>query len=364
MQPTSQGVTTPMITSTAFRYPDEDGQVVYPRYFNVSTQQAVACKIAQLEHGSHGLVLGSGMGAITAILLGLLERGDHAVFHSGIYGGARSFATGRLASYGIEHSLARGTQLASFQECISPNTKLIFFESPTNPLLHVLDIQQIATFARERSILTVLDNTFATPINQNPLDLGIDIVVHSGTKYLNGHSDVNCGAVVTDQACMNRILSCAIDLGATLDVRGCYLLERGLKTLALRIERQNHNAATLAEWLSRHPRVRQVNYPGLTNHPAHTLAANQMTGFGGMLSFELDTDEQTAKLMLAKLRIATQAVSLGGVETLVCLPKETSHAKISAAERHREGISDTLVRVSVGIEDIADLQSDFGHALA
>jgi cystathionine beta-lyase/cystathionine gamma-synthase len=360
---TAHGVTTPIVTATAYRYPHGDSEVVYPRYYNLSTQQAVASKIADLEHGASGLVLASGMAAITTTLMGLLRQGDRAIFHSGIYGGARSFVTNRLVTFGIDCALARGQTLEAFDKQLTPNTRLLFFESPTNPLLQVLDIREISEWARRHGILTVLDNTFATPINQNPLDLGVDVVVHSGTKYLNGHSDVNCGAIVTRDELMERILSCAVDFGGTLDVRACYLLERGLKTLALRVERQSENALRLAHALAKHSRVRAVHYPGLPHHPGHAIAARQMSRFGGMLSFELDADEAELRATLQRLRIATPAVSLGGVETLVCRPKETSHARMSAEERCGEGISDTLVRVSVGIEDAADLLADFEQAL-
>jgi cystathionine beta-lyase len=280
-----------------------------------------------------------------------------------VYGGTHRLVTQRLPRCGIDVSLVRETAVDAFAAQIRENTRLIFFESPTNPLLQVIDIRGMAALARQRGILTVMDNTFATPINQNPLELGIDVVVHSGTKYLNGHSDVNCGAIVTSAALMERILPGAMDLGATLDVRGCYLLERGLKTLALRVARQNENGMRLAEMLRHHERVRAVHYPGLADHPEHAVAAGQMAGFGGMLSCELEEDEQTAKSLMRRLRIAQLAVSLGGVETLLSFPKETSHARMTPAERLEQGIADSLVRVSVGIEDPDDLCADFRQAL-
>ena len=361
--PRIQGVTTPIVTSTSFLFPNDDDEVVYPRYFNVANQEIVASKIASLENGERGLVLSSGMAAISSVLLGILKSGDHAVFQSGIYGGTRSFMANRLSRYGIEHSLVEGCDIASFEQSLRENTKLIFFESPTNPLLQIVDIAAIADLAKARGILTVVDNTFATPINQNPLDLGIEIVIHSGTKYLNGHSDVNCGAIVTSSELMSPILGCAVNLGGTLDVRACYLLERGTKTLDLRVKQQCENAMRLARFLAEHPRVRKVYFPGLRDHPGHELAARQMKSFGAMLSFELDTDEGTANAMLQNLSIGTLAVSLGGVETLICFPKETSHAKMTEKERQREGISATLARVSVGIEDADDLVNDFDDAL-
>ena len=360
---TAEGITTPIFTATSYAFPGRNGEVHYPRYFNVPTQEKVADKIRQLEKGQRGIVLSSGMAAVTSTLLGLLKQGDHAVFHAGIYGGSRSFVERYLTNYGIDYSLVSGCDVEDFAHQMRENTRLVFFESPTNPLLSIVPIRQLANLAQERGILTVVDNTFATPVSQNPLELGVDVVLHSGTKYLNGHSDVNCGAVVCSQQLAHHIIECASHLGGTLDVRACYLLERGMKTLALRVERQSQNAQQLAEYFQRHARVRHVYYPGLPGHPGHEVAAQQMSMFGGMLSILLDTDEQTAKASMSRLRVATMAVSLGGVETLVCFPKDTSHAALSADQRRREGIGDTLVRVSVGIEHIDDLLADFDEAL-
>lgn len=358
------GVTTPIYTSTSFRYPNEAGEVYYPRYYNIPTQQVAASKIAQLENGEAGLVLSSGMAAVVSTLFGLLRAGDHAVFHSGIYGGSRSFVDERFSRCAIEHALVYGTDVADFEAAIRDNTKVLFFESPTNPLLQVVDIAKVAEMARSRGVLTVMDNTFASPILQNPLDLGVDVVIHSGTKYLNGHSDVNCGAIVTSNELMQPIMDCAVSLGGTLDVRACYLLERGLKTLALRVERQSANAARFAAAMVANPRVRTIFYPGLSDHPGHEIAARQMSDFGGMVSLDLDADEATTVAMMSRLKLAQVAVSLGGVETLACRPKETSHAKISAEQRQREGITDSLMRVSIGIEDVDDVIADFEQALS
>jgi cystathionine beta-lyase/cystathionine gamma-synthase len=358
-----QGTTTPIHTSTSFSYLFDDDEVIYPRYFNTPNQQVVASTIAALENGERGLVLGSGMAAVVAVLLSHLEQGDHALFHSGIYGGTRSFAVETLPKYGIHRSFVRSCDAQSFESELRPNTKVILFESPTNPLLQIVDIEKIAQLARSRGIVTVVDNTFATPINQNPLDLGVDIVIHSGTKYLNGHSDVNCGAIVASAERMASILHVATQLGSTLDARACYELERGLKTLAIRVQRQCESASQLAQLLVKHPRVKRVHFPGLPEHPGHEIAARQMAEFGAMLSFEADADEAEAKQMVSHLTVARPAVSLGGVETLVCFPKDTSHAKVSPAERAADGISDSLVRVSVGIEEVEDLLFDFDQAL-
>src|SRR5581483_3901282 len=239
---------------------------------------------------------------------------------------------------------------------------VIYVESPSNPLLRCIDLAAVAAVARNHGLLSIIDNTFATPINQNPIELGIDVVVHSATKYLNGHTDVNAGVAVSSGAVIRKVAECAINHGGTLDAHGCYQLERGMKTLALRVQRHNENASRFAEFLQHHPAVARVNYPGLPSHPDHQIATRQMRGFGGMLSFELRESARVNEV-LRRLRVATPALSLGGVETLVCLPSQTSHRSMSPEERERAGISAGLIRVSVGIEDLEDLYEDFDQAL-
>jgi len=268
--------------------------------------------------------------------------------------------TTELVRLGIEVSFSRTA--AEFAAGIRPNSRLIYVESPSNPRLECVDLAAVAALGRKHGLLTVIDNTFATPINQNPLALGMDVVVHSATKYLNGHSDVNAGAVVSSSRVIQRLLETATYHGGMLGAHACYQLERGLKTLALRIRQHNENAGRLADFLQSHPAVARVNYPGLTTHPHHAIAARQMRGFGGMLSFELLEPDRVERV-LKRLRVAMPALSLGGVESLVCLPARTSHRKMPPSERQRVGISDGLVRVSVGIEDIEDLLNDFGGAL-
>ena len=354
-------ITTPIFTASSYAYPSPTNQNTYQRYFNVPNQRAVAAKLAALEQGGDALVFGSGMAAITTVLFALLKPGDHAVFQEDLYGGTYHFVAAELTQFGVEVSFVKTR--GDFAAQLRPNTKLIFVESPSNPLLRCVDLAAIAALGRMRGLLTIIDNTFATPINQNPLAIGMDMVVHSATKYLNGHSDLNAGAVIASSEIIARIRPCAVNHGGMLDAHACYMLERGLKTLALRVERQNENAGKLACWLQKHPGVARVNYPGLPDHPDHAVAARQMRGFGGMLSFEL-RDAAQAVPALSRFKLATAALSLGGVETLVTSPAKTSHVKLTAAERAAVGISDALLRVSVGIEDADDLIADFEQALA
>jgi cystathionine beta-lyase len=354
------GVNSPIFTSTAYAYPNPANENVYPRYFNVPNQRVIARKLAALEKGEDGVVFGSGMAAISTLLFAHLKPGDHAVFQADLYGGTYHFVATELARFGVEISFAR-TQ-AEFRAALRPNTRVLYVESPSNPLLRCVDLATIAQLGRERALLSVIDNTFASPINQTPLELGIDAVVHSGTKYLNGHSDVNAGVVVSSREVVHKVTACALSFGGLLDAHACYQLERGLKTLALRVRQQNENADRLSHFLESHPSVARVIYPGLPAHPDHAVAARQMRGFGGMLSFELRQPGQVDG-MLEHFQLATPALSLGGVETLVTVPSRTSHRTMAPEERQRAGISDGLVRVSVGIEDIADLTYDFDQAL-
>lgn len=356
-------VVPPVFLSTSYPFPNEHNEVIYPRSFNTPTQLAVSSKIAELEGGEKGLVLASGMGAISAVLFSFLKAGDHAIFHSELYGGTQSFAANELTKYNISCDTVFSTDLNDFKKAIKPNTKLIFFETPTNPLLSIIDLSAMATLAKSHQLITVVDNTFATPINQNPLHYGIDIVIHSGTKYLNGHSDVNCGAIVTSKHLMETILPVASLHGSTLDTHACYLLDRGLKTLALRIERHNDNATRISEFLSQASLVKQVYYPGLKTHPDHLLARKQMSGNGGMVSFELDLPSETIAERLPRLSLFHAASSLGGVESLISLPVQSSHRKMDPAMREKIGIKNNVIRLSVGIEDCDDLIDDLKEHL-
>jgi cystathionine beta-lyase/cystathionine gamma-synthase len=354
------GACSPVFLSTAHVYPHPTGENVYPRYFNTPNQQVVARKIAALEGGEAALVFSSGMAAISTLLATCLRPGDHAIFQTDLYGGTHELVVRELPRWQVEVSRARTVE--EIERACRSNTRLIYVESPANPTLRCLDLGAVAALARRRNIRTVIDNTFATPINQNPLALGFDWVVHSATKYLNGHSDVNAGVVVGARAEIERLREVAMLYGGMLDAEACARLERGLKTLALRMHRHNENGLQLAQFLCGHPAVARVYYPGLPDHPDHGVAARQMRGFGGMLSFELRRPEAVDKF-LQRLRLALPALSLGGVESLVCVPARTSHRRLSPEERREAGISEALVRVSVGIEDPADLVADFAQAL-
>lgn len=355
------GACSPIFTSTAYGFPNPTNENIYPRYFNTPNQRVIARKMASLEGGEDALVFGSGMAAISTLLFSRLGPGDHAVFQADLYGGTHLLVTRALAHVGIETSFGRtATELA---EAMRPNTRLIYVESPSNPLLRCVDLAAVADLGRDRGALTVIDNTFATPINQNPIALGFGAVIHSASKYLNGHSDVCAGVVVSSGNLIRELAETATDHGGMLDAHACHQLERGLKTLALRVRQHNENAGRLAHFLQAHPAVARVNYPGLPGHPDHAIAARQMRGFGGMLSFEL-RDPSGTEGLLGRLRLAMPALSLGGVESLVCVPARTSHRLMTPAERARAGISDGLVRVSVGVEDIGDLLEDFDRALA
>ncbi|MCF6249197.1 MAG: PLP-dependent aspartate aminotransferase family protein [Desulfobacula sp.] len=353
------GVNTPIYTSSACDYRSRD-ESPYPRYFNTKNQKAVGEKIAALEHAQAGLVFSSGMGAISTSILAYAGAGDHVVMQDALYGGTHNFATEWFSHFDIDVSFTE-TSADSIINAIIPETQVIVIETPTNPLLEVVDIKKIAQFAAHKQITTIIDNTFASPVNQNPIDFGIDIVVHSGTKYLGGHSDLCCGMVACSKVKMEKILSLARVLGPSLDPRLCYLLERSMKTLGLRVNAQTKNAMQIAQFLADHADIAKVHYPGLKDFKGHEIAKNQMSGFGAMLSFELnDKDPDWGG---RELKIISPAVSLGGVESTICPPSSTSHAKMTKEERQRVGVTDALLRLSIGLEDIQDLKQDLDNAL-
>jgi cystathionine beta-lyase len=354
------GLNTPLFSSSAIEYLD-DSEVRYPRYFNTLNHAVVAEKMNVLESAAAGLVTSSGMAAISSILFGLLKEGDHVVLMEGLYGGTHALSVNELKRFGISYSFA-AADAKSIEAAAGPVTRMIFVESPSNPLLTVVDLQAVAAFAKTRGIITVIDNTFASPILQNPLVQGFDLVMHSGTKYLGGHSDLCCGTVNGAAGLVAQVRNFAVNYGGCLNAQDCYLLERSLKTLELRVTRQSQNAGIIARLLDKSENIKRVYYPGLESHPGHAIAARQMLDFGGMLSFEL-ADAIDPVAYLRRLQLVICAISLGGVETTICQPLATSHQKVSEQERQRLGITAGLLRLSVGIEDAEDISADLLQAL-
>lgn len=356
----TRGVNTPIFPSTAHEYLDAE-DVAYPRYFNTVNQKVIEQKISELEGAEDSIVFSSGMAAISTVLLSFLEAGDHIILQDEIYGGSHAFVELFLKRFGISYSFVP-TNVKAIEESIKPETKIIYIETPTNPLLSIIDIKKVAETALRNKCITVIDNTFATPIYQNPIKLGIDVVVHSGTKYLGGHSDLSCGAVATSSDLSNKIRKTATNFGGNINPLTCYIMERSLKTLSIRVKQQTENAFQIAQKLNEHSEIKNVYYPGLHEHTGHSIACNQMTGFGAMLSFELNDPNLNVDVFMKKLQLIKPAVSLGGIETTICDPARTSHAKISAEVRNRQGITDNLLRLSVGIEHVTDLINDIDQA--
>ena len=357
----TRGVNSPIYTSSSFEYLDLD-EAVYPRYFNIPNTEALGTKIAALEQAESGMVFSSGMAAITSVLFSFLSQGDHAIFQTGLYGGTFHFVTTELERFGIAFDISADNETGTFESLIKENTRLIYIETPSNPLLRITDLEAVVKLARAHDLISVIDNTFASPINQTPHRVGIDVVIHSATKYLGGHADLCAGAATSSSDKILQIRDMARSLGGSLNAQSVYLLERSIKTLALRIEQQNHNAVYLSDKLSEHPAIKKVYYPGLKDHPGHEIARRQMSGFGGMLSFEIrDLDPVRFQ---RKLKLIRPSVSLGGVDTIICSPALTSHRHLSPQEKLKEGISDSLLRLSVGIEDPDDLLQDIEQAIS
>ena len=354
-----KGAISPLYMSTAYSYEETDR---YPRYFNTPNQAGLAKKIAALEGAEEGLIFGSGMAAISTALLAYLHKGDHVVLQNDLYGGTTNLVVEHFNKYGIEYAFADALDAASFEAKIQPNTKVIYIETPSNPLMKIVDLAAIAALAKKHQLVSMIDNTFASPVNQNPIAFGIDIVLHSATKYLGGHSDILAGAVACSAAHMERIFSIAKSLGGNLSDISAWLLERSIKTLAIRVKQQNENALALAHFLEEHPLISKVYYPGLASHPDHALAKKQMHGFTGMMSFEM-TAIVDRSAFEKNLEIIQPVVSLAGVESTITIPSITSHKLLSPEGRLKQGITDNLVRFSVGIETLEDLKRDVDNAL-
>lgn len=346
--------------SSSYAYEDVDVKR-YPWYYNTPNQEALGKKIAALEHCEAGMVFGSGMAAISTALLAFLKQGDHVVVQKTIYGGAYNFITKEFPKYGIDFDFTDGFNENDFRSKIKSNTKVIYIETPSNPLMELTDLEMISEIAKEHQLISMIDNTFASPINQNPGDFGIDIMIHSATKYMGGHSDICAGAIATSKEYMNIIWQEGINLGGSLSDYTVWLLERSMKTMGLRVKAHNRNAKKVAKWLVTHPLIKKVHYPGLRTHPDYALAKKQMKGYTGMLSFELiptiDADAFVKALILIK-----PSMSLAGVESTIVSPAKTSHALLSKEERLQRGIEDGLLRLSVGIEDKKDLIADLEQA--
>jgi len=335
-----KGAVSPLYMSSSYAFEDVDVKR-YPRYFNTPNQEGLSKKIAALEHAESALIFGSGMAAVSTALMAFTEEFD---------------------KYGISYSFTEGWTAENFETKIQDNTKVIYIETPSNPLLTITDLNAIGKLCRKHGIVSMIDNTFASPVNQNPIDFGIDVVIHSATKYMGGHSDICAGAVASSEKYIEPIFQLAKNFGGSLSDYTVWLLERSIKTMGLRVKAQNENAQQMAEYLANNEDIAAVHYPGLSSHPEHELAKSQMNGFGGMLSFELK-EGFDAKSFRKSLQLIKSSMSLAGVESTVISPAETSHALMSAETRAEQGIKDGLIRFSLGIEETEDLISDIEQAL-
>jgi cystathionine beta-lyase/cystathionine gamma-synthase len=361
---------TPIYQTSTFEVTDNDEQLrathtdhFYTRYGN-PTNTVAEKTIAALEGVDAALTFASGMGAITTTLMALLKSGDHIVAQRDIYGGVSKFLSEWLPKMGIETTFVDTTEYDQHARAIRPNTKLLYLESPTNPTLRVVDFKEVVALAKQHKLLCMVDATFGTPINQHPAEFGMDLVMHSGTKYLGGHTDLICGAIAGRHELIERIRETRTTLGNCMDPHAAWMLVRGMKTLAVRVARQNENATRVAEFLSDHAKVRRVHYPFLKSHPQYALAREQMSGGGGMVTFEVEGSGEDARHLSEAMRLFTLAPSLGGVESLVSIPVLTSHLNVPPEERRRMGITEQMIRLSVGIENADDLIADLERALA
>ena len=356
-----KGAVSPLFMATSYAFDGVDVKR-YPRYFNTPNQEMLCKKIAALENTEDGLIFSSGMAAISAAMFAFLKTGDHVIIQQVIYGGTFNLIVSEFEKYGIEYSFTESDKAADFKLLLKANTKILFIETPSNPLLGITDIDAIASLGKESGIITMIDNTFASPINQNPADFGIDIILHSATKYMGGHSDISAGAIAGSNEHIAQIWKTAINFGGNLSDQTVWLLERSLKTLNLRVKEQTKNAQEMAEYLEHHKNIERVHYPGLNSHPQHDLAKRQMNGFGAMLSFELEEGINAMDFQNA-LKLIKPSMSLAGLESTTVSPAQTTHALLSPQERLDRGIKDGLIRFSVGIEEPKDLIKDIAQAL-
>jgi cystathionine beta-lyase/cystathionine gamma-synthase len=358
-------VAMPIFQSAMFEYAGEKSyhDIKYIRLNNTPNHRAIHSKLAALENAEAALVTSSGMAAISTTLFTVLSSGDHLLAQNCLYGGTYDLVTKDLGQYGISFDFIDGEAPGSWQSKLKPNTKAVYVETMANPLMDVPVLDAVVAFAKENGLITLIDNTFASPVNFRPAEWGFDLSLHSCTKYLNGHSDIVAGAVIGRADLVRKITHKLNHLGGTLDPHACFLLHRGVKTLSLRVAYQNRSAFGIASFLQKHPAVKKVNYPGLESHPANAVAKRMFDGFSGMLSFELHGGVAAADEFMRKARLPIVAPSLGGIETLLTRPATTSHSGLTPEERQNAGISDELIRVSVGIEHTDDLIDDFKQAL-
>ncbi|MGD0425049.1 MAG: aminotransferase class I/II-fold pyridoxal phosphate-dependent enzyme [Candidatus Bathyarchaeia archaeon] len=370
--PATGAVVTPIYETSVFAFTstkqlvdavsEKSSRDVYTRWSN-PTITAAEKKIAELEGAEECVVFSSGMAAISTAIMSLVSSGDHIVSVRDLYGGTVGLFSDLMSRFGVRTTFVEATNVGEISSAVRSNTKILFLETPTNPTLKLVDLQRAAEIAAEHGAKVLVDNTFASPYNQQPLQFGCDATLHSATKYLAGHNDVTAGAIAGPGKLIEPMRKLRRTLGGVLDPHGAWLLLRGMKTLALRMARHNSNGQQIAEYLENHPNVEKVYYPGLRTHPQHTLAKRQMKGFGGVVSFELKGDLNQTMRFVDNLKLALLAPSLGGTETLVSQPSTASHFFMDPDERRKAGISDSLVRLSLGIEDAEDIISDLAQAL-
>ena len=358
-------VTFPIFQTSTFEYPaDSDyDEILYTRLNNNPNQVLLGQRLAQLEAGEAALVTSSGMAAICSAFYSLFKPGDHVLVQNGVYGGTHAFITERFKTMGLEYDFIDAYDPKSWQTFLKPTTRAIYVEAISNPLILVCDLKAASDFAKQNKLIAMIDNTFASPINFSPLKHGFDLSFHSATKYLNGHSDVIAGAVIGSN---ELIASCRKYLnlaGGPLDPHACFLLERGIKTLGVRVRQQNSSALAVARFLNIHSQVSQVNYPGLESHPHFARAKSMFTGMGGMLSFDLKDGLEATQKLVKNLKLIIHAPSLGGVESLITRPVASTHAKLTEVERKKISLSPSLLRLSVGLEDTSDLIDDLAQSL-
>jgi len=353
------GNISPLYPSITYDFIKSD---VYPRYFNSPNQIGAAKKISDLENAELSLLFGSGLGAISSSMFSFLKKGDHVILQDSLYGGTINFVNTEFNKFGIEYSYVDINDTGKLNSSVKKKSKIIYIESPSNPLLNITNLIEISDFAKSNSLISMIDNTFASPINQNPLDFGIDLVIHSATKYLGGHSDILAGSVSGKSSYIDKIKNSGLNFGANISEYSAWLLERSIKTLSLRVNSQNNNALQIAKFLTSNNKVEKVYYPGLKSHKNHDIAKKQMYGFGGMLSFELKSNIDPIKFV-QDLKIIKPTMSLAGVESTITSPALSSHKKMDPEIRRALGISDNLLRFSVGIENFEDLVLDLDKSL-